>query len=473
MVVLASCRSADSAVKEGSDDLLPASEFADFWSRGGGLTTYGPPLAAPRRSNGVLRQTFLAVEMIYDPEDRATPVRLAPLGWELGLAEPAVPPIDNDSSGYDPETGHTLYAGFAQLYKDLGGKPVVGAPITDVAFRDGQIIQYFENLGMTRPENASPADTRLVALGLAARPSGVSFGVDPQAPVVSDLIRERPFARFLEPLGGETIFGQPISNPYLAGDGALEQVYERAVVFSPDGSNRNAAFRPLGSRQGAAQEPAAPSEEGGALFFESTGHNVVWAFADFYREHQGEVTLGMPLEEMVLGDNRMRQRFENNVLEYRFDLPSQLAVQLAPLGRAYLAENPPPTAAPTEVAGEQESQPPAQSVEPGAIRLVAALGSAVLDPDSEQTLEIRILDENDSPVQESTVTIRIVTRNRDRRQTLPPTDDEGTTRLVWKDGDAVPGEIVSVLVRAVSTGRTAETLLQYAHGFGTPTTAEP
>lgn len=469
--LLASCRSVESAVKEGEDGLFPAPEFASFWSDGGGLATYGPPITPPRRAGVVLQQTFLAVEMISDPNDRAVPVRLAPLGWELGLAEPAAPPTNPNGAGYFKETGHTLYPGFAQLFRDLGGEAVVGAPITEVSFRDGQIIQYFENLGMARPENASPAETRLVALGLAARPTSIGFGLDSQSAVAGGIIRQRPFAPFLEPLGGEALFGQPLTGPYLDEEGALEQVYERAVVFSPDGSAKQAGFRPLGTWMGPAQDPVPPSKEDGGLYFESSGHNVTLAFADFYREQEGDVILGLPLEEMTLEQDRMRQRFEYGVLEYRFDLPPELALQLAPSGRAYLAAHPPPTAEPTPYVldeGQLRTSVPGSA---GSLRVGAVLGSTVLAPRDRQTIRVTVVDSEGAPVSGASVALRILGRAGARLTALPDTDSDGVTILTWTDEDPVSGEVVRVIVQAIAAGRRAEAILQYAYGFGPAATA--
>lgn len=463
-LLLASCRSPESAVTQGDDDLRVAPVFADFWSSGGGLSTFGPPIASPRRLDGTLRQTFLTVEMIHDPDDRETPVRLAPLGWELGLAEPPVPPLEGQTSDYFPATGHTLYAGFAQLFDDLGGEAVAGAPITEVAFRDGRIIQYFENLGLTRPENASPADTRLVALGLAAHPTSPGFGVDPQVPNLGERVRERPFARFLEPLGGEARFGQPLSDPYIAGDGAVEQIYERAVIYSPDGSVRQAAFRPIGAGLGPPADPVPATEEDGSLYFDETGHNVAWAFADFYRRESGEVVLGLPLEEAVLEANGMRQRFENGILMYLFDLPPDLSVQLAALGRAYLAEHPPPTAEPT-LAPSVEEPPADEASATGAVHVRAELDSAIILPGESQVLRVFVTREDGTPVEGSDVILRIVGRTADRRESLPETDSEGATEFTWRDSDPVPGEIVTLIVRAAAGGQAGETFVQYAHGF--------
>ena len=457
---LSSCRTPDSAA---GGALTVSPEFDSFWRRGGGLATFGPPISAPRREGRRLHQTFLAAEMIQEVVGSRNVIRLAPLGWDLGLAEPPVAPIDGRDEAYFPETGHSLYAGFASLYQELGGKAVVGAPITEVAFRDGQIVQYFENLGLYRPENASPADTRLVALGLSARPPADSFGLDPEAFVLPGLVRQRPFAEFLEGYGGEALFGQPLTGPYLAEDGALQQVYERAVVFSPDGSIRQAAFRALGSELGPAAAPVAASGEQGAAYFEETGHNVLWAFADFYRTNDGRKLLGLPLEEVSLQPNRFTQRFENGILEYRFDLPPSLAVQLSPLGLPYLTHHPMPTEQPDYAgavvpAGTGPALPEALSIE-------ASLADIVLAPGGEQAVVLRVLRPDGGPVQGAAVFLRLIGRNTERQERLPETDADGRAEWRWTDAEPAPGEIVNVLLEATADGATGSALLQYVFGF--------
>jgi len=459
-LLLASCRIPDSA---STGTLTVAPEFESFWRRRGGLATFGPPISAARREGRRLHQTFLAAEMIQEVSGGRNVIRLAPLGWELGLAEPPVPPIDGQDGAYFPETGHTIYAGFASLYSELGGKSVAGAPLTEVAFRDGQIVQYFENIGLYRPENASPADSRLVALGLSARPPADSFGLEPEAFVLPGLIRQRPFAEFLEAYGGEALFGQPLTGPYLADDGALQQVYERAVVFSPDGSIRRAAFRALGSELGPAAAPAPASHEQGATYFEETGHNVMWAFADFYRGNDGRRLLGLPLEEAALQPDRFTQRFENGVLEYRYDLPPSLAVQLSPLGRPYLVRHPPPTEQP-EDAGVVVSAAagPARSQ---ALQLQASLAEVVLRPGQRQGVAIHVSRSDGQAVEGASVMLRWIGRERERQERLPETDTEGRTEWTWTDVEPAPGEIVNVILQAAADGASGSALLQYAYGF--------
>ena len=439
-----------------------ASEFEDFWSGGGGRATFGPPISAPRRVGGDLYQTFLAVEMIYDEGAAGDEVRLAPLGWELGLAEPAVPPSDSQGDAYDPETGHTVYAGFAGLVQRLGGRRIVGGPISEVVFRDGQIVQYFENLGLVRPENASPADARLIALGLTYRPPADAFGLDTESVVLSGLIRQRPFASFLEPYGGESLFGQPLTDPYLAEDGALEQVYESAVVFSPDGSRQRAGLRPIGVWVGPAAEAVAPVKEPGATYFEETGHNIQWAFADFFRAHDGRRLFGLPLEEATLQGDVLTQRFENAVLQYRFDLPAELAVQFAPLGRSYLASRPAPTAEASSPSGV--ASPAAEGARQD-LQVEAALGQAVLSAGVAQTITVRVTRRDGSPVAGAPVVLRWIGRGSEGEKALPATDADGRTSSSWHNVDAAPGEIINVLATAFEGEAYGLALLQFAVGF--------
>ncbi len=446
-----------------SSAIAVKSAFESAWRRGGGLATFGPPIAAARRVDGELRQPFLAVEMIEGDDG----VRLAPLGRELGLAEPPVPPIPGQQHAYFEETGHTLYAGFAVLYNEMGGAEQLGPPISEAAFREGQIVQYFENAGLYRPENASPSETRLMALGLTARPPADSFGLDPESLVLRGRVRQRPFGAFVAILGGEALLGQPVSEPYRADDGSLEQVYERVVVASPDGSAARAELRPIAAALGPPGPTATPSQESGSLYFRETGHNVRWAFAEFYRTHRGETLLGDPLEEAELRGEILTQRFENAILTYRFDLPSALAVQLAPLGPDYLAMRPVPA---TSEAPLLEAGPPATLQPEGplpALVVIASVDSSVLQPQEQQTLTVSVVDSNGEPLARAQVTLELIGAIGTRHVRLPATDTRGETAWSWRDDDAQPGELVILSVEARLGESIGAARLVYAHGFPT------
>jgi hypothetical protein len=462
---LAACRGQEATIASGEDGMQVAPVFAEFWRQGGGAETFGPPITPAQESSAGIRQTFLAVEMVETKESGKPTVRLAPLGLELGLAEPPVPPPSDPSQDYFSETGHTLYPGFAPLYAEVGGVEVVGPPITEVAFRNGEIVQYFENAGIVRPENASPAETRLVSLGLSARPPSGTFGLDTDSLVLGGVVRQRPFEDFLAPLGGELLFGQPLTDPYLAADGSLEQVYERAVVYSPDGSPRHAAFRTLGAALGPPQEPALPSSESGARYFKSTGHNVLWAFADFYDAKDGDTILGDPLEEPTLHSNRISQRFENGVLEYRFDLPPDLAVQLAPLGRDYLKDHAVPTSEASPAPPSEPTAAPQEGDRPsGLLQVRAQVARPILGPGVEQEMTVEVKDARGKPARGAEVTVTLLGPDGERAIDFPATDRSGKSTGSWSDNGPA-GRIVGVRVEVHSKDAAGEAALVYALGL--------
>ena len=461
---VSSCRPSPSSLAPGDAENPIATEFKSLWEKAGGLATFGPPLETARRDGAVVAQTFLAVQLTYDERDRERPVRLAPLGLKLGLAEPAEPQTTLQNGQYFPETGHALYAGFAPLFNALGGLEIVGPPITEVHFRNGRIIQYFENLGMVRAENASPSEVRLVALGLAALPAGSAFGQEVDSVLLPGTVLQRPFSEALEAFGGEATLGQPLSDPYVAEDGALEQVYERVVVFGEGASSTDVRFRPIG-RQFVAASPAVPKADGaGAIYDDSTGHNIQWAFADFYRSNRGRLLLGAPLEEARLEGTRLLQTFENGGLVYDYDLPPDLAVQLAPLGEAYLAGHPAPSSSPTV---EQLPGPTATALPPalsGDLLVEVTLEKLVVASSETQNVAVRLLDSNGEPMAGVRPTIVWYSAEESGSEAAPATDAEGRTTFELQV-EGRPFEIITVYVNARLDGSRGAALVQYAIGW--------
>ncbi len=439
-----------------------APELVDFWQDHGGLATFGPPLAPARYENSLAIQTFLNVELVYDPASGV--VRLAPLGYRLGLAEPPVPP-PADGQGYFPATGHTLYPGFARAYQELGGQQVLGAPIAEVAFREDRVLQYFENAGLYRDRDAPPSEVRLLAFGLAYRAER------PPAPradfraVLPPDIRSRPFGLFLDLHGGERVFGRPLTEPYLAPDGAVEQVYEGAVLYAPAEAPGEVRLRPIGYDLGPPAPPAEPAPEPEALYFPETGHNVRWAFADFYRAHDGRRLFGLPLEEAHPAGDTLRQRFENVVLLYRYDLPPHLAILLAPIGRSYRppgqpqAPTPPPLPTPTPQA--LPTLPPVAQVE-------TWVAHSVLPPGRTQEIFVRLRLPDGRPWTGVRPVVAIQARQSTTYIEGPPTDSQGISRALVVLQDLVPGEIVTYEVAVASDTGLGYALGQFAAGGRSP-----
>jgi len=460
------CRPSPASLEPGDAENPIALEFSAFWEEAGGLATFGPPLEPAGRRGGVLTQTFLAVQLTYHPDDRDQPIRLAPLGVELGLAEPATPPIDGQSGQYFPETGHTLYTGFAPLFGALGGLKVVGAPVSEVRFQSGRITQYFENLAMVRPENASPSDVRLLPLGLAFQPGESAFGIEVDQVVLPGVVRERPFAQALERHGGEAVLGQPLSDPFVAEDGDLEQVYERAVVHAERAGSRAVHFRPAGLEFWSLTPPVPESREVGAVYVKDTGHNILYAFADFYREHDGAALLGDPLEEVRVEGTGLAQRFENGELVYRYDLPPELAVQLAPIGQRYLTAHPTPSpSVASQPTATVTAEAPRTSSSGAAIRLEVSLARSVVHPDGAQQISVRVTSSDGKPIEGIRPRLAWYGVRSTGTQLMPASGREGRTSLPLTINGARPFEIITLVVNVQRDADKGSAVVQYAIGI--------
>jgi hypothetical protein len=465
-VGLSACRPSPASLEPGDAENPIAPEFSAFWENAGGLATFGPPLEPAERRGGVLTQTFLGVQFTYHPDDKDQPIRLAPLGVELGLAEPATPPIDGQSGQYFPATGHTLYTGFAPLFGALGGLKVVGAPISEVRFQSGKITQYFENLGMVRPENASPSDVRLLPLGLALQPGESAFGMEVDQVVLPDIVRERPFAQALERHGGEAVLGQPLTDPYVAEDGDLEQVYERAIVHAERPGSRTVRFRPAGLDLWSASPPVAESKEDGTLYVRATGHNILYAFADFYREHDGAALLGDPLEEVRVEGNGLAQRFENGELVYRYDLPPELAVQLAPIGQRYRTAHPAPSpSVASQPTATVTAEAPRASSSGEAIRLEVTLGHAVVHPDAAQEISVRVTAADGKPIEGIRPRIAWYGVRTTGTQLMPASGRMGWSTMPLTVDATRPFEIITLVVSVQRDSDRGSAVVQYAIGI--------
>jgi hypothetical protein len=295
----------------------------------------------------------------------------------------------------------------------------------------------------------------LVAFGLASV-EGHGPRATPGAFLPPDF-RERPFAAFLDRYGGEAFFGPPLSDPYSTADGALEQIYERAVVWAPAGAARTAArLRPLGLALGAAEPPAEPSAQEGARYVAAAGHNIDAAFATTYERIDGARTLGLPLDEARLEGDVLRQRFENGILEYDADLPPTLAVQLAPLGRDY---TPPSTPGEEDVASTAAA-PPTSAVTGPVVRTWAAF--PILDPGATQQITIEVLQADGSPWGEVVPLVRIAAPQGSLYPSVPATGPDGRSSFSLTLHGLQPGEIITYEVVVTGDHGTAYTIGQFA-----------
>lgn len=466
--VLSSCSTpgAPAAASLEDGEISVADTFEAFWTDKGGLATFGPPLEPAQYDNTLFRQTFLNAELVFD--SRATTpshIYLAPLGRGLGLAEPSVPEPTKPGARYFKSTGHTLFTGFVQAFDQLGGESVLGDPISEVAFRDGLVVQYFESAGLFREQSAAPTEVHMLAFGLAAKPGAVRSPPPGFQAVMPPGMRPRPFGTFLDRYGGEAVFGVPLSDPHLAPDGSLEQVYERAVLFSPSGTPAEVYLRPLGRALGpvdtANPRPADPQ----APYFAETGHSIGLAFTDFFVDHGGQAVVGKPLGEASATDGVFSQRFENMVLVYRFDLPSSLAIQLAPLGREYLARLAPGSSATLAPTGPVLPPAATETTTTGVAIVKTWVEWAILPRGAHQTIFVEVRTTDDSAWAGVAPVIVVDAPGGKMYPPVPLTNPEGLTAVTLTIDGLTPGEIVTYDVAVAGDAGIGYASGQFAGGF--------
>jgi hypothetical protein len=441
-----------------SDALYPtASEFEAFLAAHGGGRTFGPAIGARRQDGPRLRQTFANAELIYDPAlPEAERVTLAALGNSLGLATPPIarPP---DGGPYFEVTGHALDPRLLTGYEAAGGEQIAGAPIAEAALRDGYLVQYFEALGLRLRQDAPDSDYEFLAYGYASLTGRLS----PSGTLLPPDLHERPFALFLDPYGGEAVFGRVLSDPRAAADGAVEQGFANAVLYAPADSPGSVRLRPLGSALGEAEPPVTGPSETVGLYIPQSGHYVLWAFANFYRAHGAEAVLGLPLEEAETENGILRQRFENVILEYRPELPAHLAVQLAPLGVDFAVAG-----------GLQSSGPGSPAITAPTIAACDGIAGVTTQPELAilptgglQRISVQVQRPDGSPWAGVTPILVVHSPAGDLYPIVPPTDSSGRTAASLNVDGLRTGEIVNYEVVVAAEACTGYAIGQFAGGL--------
>jgi hypothetical protein len=152
------------------------------------------------------------------------------------------------------------------------------------------------------------------------------------------------FMPTFEQMGSFETFGNPVSVPYVASDGNLEVVFEKAVFYIPPGDPQALKLRSLGMElQIQTGEPAARTPgDGQALFIPvagDLGFLVPTPFDQFITQHGGYDTFGAPISEPIwLDETYAQQCFTNLCLLYDNspgDTPQSERVSLATLGNVY------------------------------------------------------------------------------------------------------------------------------------------
>jgi hypothetical protein len=400
----------------------------EFYASLGGRETLGPAITSLFNYRGKECQYAQNALLCFDPlAEGIARFSLEPLGDTLGIfEEPGLVP-----GGGLVVDGYSIYEEFEEMYHRLYGPLYVGRPLTQPRFNvsKDRIEQYFQNVGFYRNIGDEAGDVHLLSYGVYACSADCRY-TPPQSAIVSAVNTEiaQPYLSQIVRLGGLNVFGMPLTDPYLAADGNLEQIYENVVLFVPQGDSAGLRLRPVALELGMPVAPPGPqlySEEQGVVFYGvdgGLGYHVPLLFDQFLAQHGGREISGKPLAEISqISENLFRQCFENYCLLFDNSAAESMQVRMAPLGVDYLNLTHP----------QQASSTTAFEVPAVELRLMANPALTRIPASQPQRFEVFVTRADDtSPLAniESQLTL-ILPDGSSLTYAVPPTDAQGRASL--------------------------------------------
>jgi hypothetical protein len=328
----------------GAYDIDPL--FREYYRNLGGEDLLGPAISQLIDQNNSQCQYTTNALMCYNPlATNSDRFYLASLGQKLGIHDdPSTVPPTPSTRLID---GYGIYPDFINLYDSLDKLGSAGLPLSQVRYNYDQqrVEQYFEKVGFYHRFDDAQGITRLLPYGAYVCGEGCSYSIAPNDAFIPQRQEiSSPFAASLERMGGLQVFGRPLTEPYTAPDGNLEQVYENVVMYSAPDDPSTLHLRNLPILLGMTTTPPGPKVYGlkeNMVFYpvnDDLGYHVPVMFDHFIAEHGGMEISGEPIAEpmMVKGENVARQCFENYCLDYDPNATEDLKTRMAPIGVLYL-----------------------------------------------------------------------------------------------------------------------------------------
>ncbi len=323
------------------------SQFQKFYKDLGGEKILGPAISTVFEQEGKSCQYVANAMICEDPFTSSLDhIHLEPIGHKLNVYEaPQDPAGSND--GYTIQ-GYQIYPAFLDLYIALGKDFHVGEPLSNahhnIAYERTE--QYFENVGFFVSDDPSKGGAALLPYG------AFDCGQDcvyrhSFSPFRKEL--EEPIINAINQYGGRDNFGDPLTEPYLAADGMMEQVFEKVVIYSHPDDRQDIHLRPIPSMLGFNPEnPVEHKTQYDEHFIFYTiegilGFHVPNDFDKFILDHGDRALSGNPIFDPKPPDPEnglmyQYQCFENYCLEYHHEEPENKRAQLLSLGNRYLKQ---------------------------------------------------------------------------------------------------------------------------------------
>ncbi len=419
--------SAASTPEPGTYSIDPV--FREFYASLGGQDVLGPAITALFNHRTQQCQYTVNALLCFDPLQQGIDrYSLYPLGESLGIRdEPGVA-----AGGELVVDGFQIYEEFEKLYHKLHGPLYTGKPLSQPRFNSNKnrIEQYFESVGFYRDLDDPAGEAHLLAYGVYACDSDCRYQ-PPQSGIVVTGVEnvEQPFLTQVARLGGLNAFGLALTNPYLAADGKLEQVYENVILAAPPEDLNSVSLRSLPVMLGMPTSPPGVQVYGegqGVVFYAvegELGYHVPLAFDHFIAQHGGREISGNPLAEVTqLDGDIFQQCFEHYCLLYDNNADESFKVRMAPLGLETLSGA---QAAPAQEVVETFA------IGPESVHLLVVTASPRAAADEPQTFKLTLLRASDQqPVAnvESTLSLTLPNGRVEQFQ-MPPSDADGQASL--------------------------------------------
>lgn len=245
------------------------------------------------------------------------------------------------------------------------------------------------------------------------------------------------FLAYYREHGGLEIFGYPISEAFVEqGTGKIIQYYQNArleMSADRDGQQQVKASA-LGMMLGGWEAPIAdPGKVAGCRFYQETGHQICHLFLEYYDRHGGAEVFGLPIAEVRIEDEQIVQYFQWFRLDWLSSEGEVGEIRPGPLGQLHMQQAYPELL--HSVAGSDQVE---------ALILTTSVENASTSSTGEQTVFLRVRDQNGRPLKGATATLVAHFPEGDRTIVMPFSDENGRSRASFSFENQPAGITVNI-----------------------------
>lgn len=396
--------------------------FRRFYRQIGGREIIGPAITPIFENENIFYQYTIGGLMMYDPQSSPEqPFRLAPLGLDLGISEAPIPKPDHVDGLYID--GHVIHEKFIPLYERMGGRSVVGKPLTEMYKNadKNRYEQYLENVGFYWIEGDPSDSVYLLAYGAWKCDRYCRASAPDNSSIQLPTRYAEPFVKTVARLGLD-FTGLALTPPYLTPDAKLEQIYENVVLVIHPSQPEIVRLLPVPERVGIERDVLMPALRQPDMYFYpydgELGYNIPAVFMEYIQAHGGTDFVGTPFTQMIqMDDGSLQQCFVNLCLQGWPGLNGNIDVSPVPLGEQFreLFYN----------AQAIEYQPEAS------LDLTIQIWEGFPMVSSDQAQEIGVvIYGNGRPVSGLEPELDLTLPGGQERFVLPPTDEKGESQII-------------------------------------------